>query len=229
MIYTFVTFQSKQADNGFLSTNFATIVRRLQVILPVSVVLTTIFSLVPLGMITAMEETHLFALGAGHFLVLGTAIFFLGMIYIPVLVRPLERDLQVAVKATLSPGASTILKQILDKIIMFRRQLRIQAIGNGITAFLFGAWPFLQSRGSSYWLPIAWISASAAAAMGLHVLLPVTASPADDQGNSTTSSSPKEAKVDPRTELADDSVAAGDKNLLVPSLGPTKKQAHEDA
>jgi hypothetical protein len=196
-VYTFVVFQSKQATKGFLKREFALLVHRLRVFIPISASLAVVACMFPLGMLNATDESQVFSFGAAHYLILAVLIFNCACVYIPILLRPLEKDIRLAISANTSATAVSSYSQILQKLIQFRMDLRNQAVGNVITALLFGAWPFLQNRASSYWLPLAWVSAAFVAGKDLYVLMPVSTSGQTTLSNTNGSSSQKDGKVGP--------------------------------
>jgi hypothetical protein len=199
-IFTFVYFQLKQAAKGFLKNDLEKQVFRLRVYIPASAAIAVVGCLLPLGMLAATNETDVFVYGILHYLILAMVIFNCAFIYLPALVRPLESDIEKAINADSGNAAVASYKQILSKLKQFRTELRNTAIPNVCCAVIFGSWPFLQSRASSYWLPIAWLSAGYALTKDLQMLMPVSSSseaPGAANASGISSSKQKEGKVGP--------------------------------
>jgi len=175
-IYTFLSVVSMQAAKGFSKKNSHQFYKRLKLWLPLSAAASVLGCCTPFGILTATTESEAFNYGASHYLILAAAIFNCANILVPTLVYPLEKDVSAVIQSSLHTSGSsttTAYHQILNKLTGYRTELRNHGVINVLTAVLMGSWIFLQSRGSSYFLPFAWASAATVTARDLHMLLPV--------------------------------------------------------
>jgi hypothetical protein len=175
-VYSFMLLAYSQAMRGLQHSNWSPSLKRFRMVLLVSATCSVVFCLAPLGML-ANKNTQGFAdFATVHYVGLGVNCFITGSLVLPVFIRRLMHEIkrgQDAIIDNLNGSKAEYFERLYQRIARFLSQSLGQIWSQSFFALLFGCWPFLQVSGSSYFLPVAWISGCSGGFLIMYVSAPV--------------------------------------------------------
>ena len=162
---------------------------QIRVAISTTCALVILFSMAPLGMLTANDASRFLVFGAMHYVGLGSSALLLGLLVVPYYIRKLQNEVKSgrrAIMENVNGNTTVALDALLFKLKRFDAELRKQVFPQFAVATIFGLWPFLQVHGSSYWIPMAWTMATFISSLGMYLNSPISA-----QSSNTPSSDDK--------------------------------------
>ena len=187
-LYSFLVVIQHQAMIFQKRTTWMIGRKRMIVTLVASALSAMISSLMPLGMLYASSSEEFFVYGSAHYFGIGATCFVTGLIVLPIFIFHLKKEIirgQNAVIDSLNGRLKASFDALLYRLTLFHREMTKQILMQTIFALMFGAWPFIQVHGSSYFLPIAWISGAIGGFLVLYLTFPPPI-PLESQQQQTT-------------------------------------------